>query len=189
VFDSAVHSFINYRGTGKWSSEKMSKMDAVNRYKAVGILILIALVVSSGKGQGPLENNASPKLIVGTKHIPPFAIKNPEGGWNGISIELWRQIAADLNREYELRELTLEGLLEDLRSGSINAAVVAFKASTGEAYLKSNRISFQSYDNLLDGLKAVAAGELDAMVYDAPVLRYLISNELDGMLQVFLYGR
>jgi len=62
--------------------------------------------------------------------------------------------------------------------------VAAVKASTGEAYLKSNRISFQSYDNPLDGLKAVAAGELDAMVYDAPVLRYLISNELDGTLQV-----
>lgn len=164
-------------------------MFSVRFSKTTCVLIVVILLVSFARGQSDPKLDESPRLIFGTKHIPPFAIKNPEGSWNGISIELWRQIAADLNREYELRELTLEGLLEDLRTGSINAAVAAFKASTGEAYLKSNRISFQSYDNPPDGLKAVAASELDAMVYDAPVLRYLISNELDGTLQVFLCGR
>jgi ABC-type amino acid transport substrate-binding protein len=40
------------------------------------------------------------------------------------------------------------------------------------------------YDSAIDGLKAVAAGARDAMVYDAPILRYLINNEPDRTLLV-----
>jgi len=62
--------------------------------------------------------------------------------------------------------------------------VASVRGSTSEAYLTSQRITFDRYDSAIEGLKAVAAGELDAMVYDAPVLRYLISNELNGTLRV-----
>jgi len=314
----------------------------VRFWKTTCVLVVVVLVANFVRGQSDAKLNESPKLIVGTKHIPPFAIKNADGSWDGISIELWRQIVTELDVEYELRELTLQDLLDSLRAGSIDAAtaaltitaereqtmdfthpfhtsglgiavssknkagwlavierflslaflkvllalalilfvagflvwfferkhnleqfgpdfpeglgagfwwsavtmttvgygdkapktlggrlvailwmftsviiissftaaiasaltvtqlelkvrgpgdlpkvkVAAVEASTGEAYLRSNRISFKSYDNPLDGLKAVAAGEFDAMVYDAPVLRYLISNELDGTLHV-----
>ena len=47
---------------------------------------------------------SSRTLIVGTREVPPFAMKNSEGTWTGVSIDLWRQIAAALNLPFEFQE-------------------------------------------------------------------------------------
>lgn len=64
-------------------------------------------------------------LIIGTKDAPPFSMKTEDGKWTGISIELWRQIAQDLNLSYEYRETDIQGLIEGVRDGSLDAAVAA----------------------------------------------------------------
>lgn len=69
------------------------------------------------------------KLIVGTKHSPPFAFKNPDGQWTGISIELWKHLSDELNLEYEFREMTLEEMLSALETGEIDAAVAAISVT------------------------------------------------------------
>ncbi|HDS01348.1 MAG TPA: transporter substrate-binding domain-containing protein [candidate division Zixibacteria bacterium] len=56
-------------------------------------------------------------------------------------------------------------------------------SSTSEKYLQNNKINFSTYDSPGDGLKAVAQGEIDAFVYDAPILRYLINNNFKGKLK------
>lgn len=90
-------------------------------------LIALALVI----GLGAVEGRASQKspldrtLIVGTKQAPPSAMKDSAGTWTGISIELWRQLAADLNLRFEFRELDLQGLLDGVKGGSLDAAVAA----------------------------------------------------------------
>ena len=43
-------------------------------------------------------------LIVGTKIAPPFAMKADDGSWEGISIELWDEIAKELDLDYEWQE-------------------------------------------------------------------------------------
>jgi ABC-type amino acid transport substrate-binding protein len=48
------------------------------------------------------------KLVVGTKHSPPFAIKNPDGEWTGISIELWRHLADYFSRPAANEQRRLE---------------------------------------------------------------------------------
>jgi polar amino acid transport system substrate-binding protein len=65
------------------------------------------------------------KLVVGTKVTPPFAMKNDDGGWYGISVDLWRQITKELEMEFEWRELDLQGLLNGVERRSIDAAVAA----------------------------------------------------------------
>ena len=67
-------------------------------------------------------------LIIGTKDAPPFSMKTEDGKWTGISIELWRQIAQDLNLSYEYRETDIQGLIEGVRDGSLDAAVAAMTA-------------------------------------------------------------
>ena len=63
-------------------------------------------------------------LTVGIKHTPPFVVRTAEG-WEGISIELWRRIAAGLNVEYRFREQTLTDMLASLRAGTTDVAVAA----------------------------------------------------------------
>ena len=55
----------------------------------------------------PLLNAAIPKrkLIVGVAVSPPFNIKNTDGSWTGISVELWRQIAEELGIAFEFQHL------------------------------------------------------------------------------------
>lgn len=57
--------------------------------------------------------------------MPPFAIKNSDGSWEGVSIELWRQIAEELKLDFEFVELPLDQMLAKVESGEIAAAVAA----------------------------------------------------------------
>lgn len=70
------------------------------------------------------EGNQSP-LRVGTMHTPPFCIKNLDGSWSGISIDLWQEIASELHIEYEFEEYTLQELLEGVSKGEFDAVVAA----------------------------------------------------------------
>ena len=56
--------------------------------------------------------------------------------------------------------------------------------TTSGSYLEDNNISFRTYKTTLDGLRAIEEGEIDAFVYDAPILRYLINQEYKGSLEV-----
>jgi len=78
------------------------------------------------QGQAP----PSRTLIVGTKEAPPFAMKNPQGIWTGISIDLWHKIAKDLNIAYKFQEMDLRGLLDEVANGSLDAAVSALTVTT-----------------------------------------------------------
>jgi polar amino acid transport system substrate-binding protein len=308
------------------------------------ILFAFALMVSFGASMAEAREPALSDriLIVGTKEAPPFSMKSADGTWAGISIDLWRQIATDLNLKYEFRETDLKGLLAGVASGPLDVAVaaltvtperekafdfthsfhttglgiaMAWKAgnpwiavlkrfvsptflkvvatlfvlllavgilvwsferkrnpqqfggrpangigsgfwwsavtmttvgygdkapvslagrvvaliwmfagiimissftaaiassltvtqlespvkgpedllrvrvgtitdSTGEAYLRGKRIGYQRYKTTLEGLQAVAEGKIQALVYDAPLLRYLINQGFKGELQV-----
>lgn len=64
-------------------------------------------------------------MIIGTKIAPPFVMRREDGSFEGISIELWQQVAERLNLQYELRELPIAGLLGGLKSGELDAAVGA----------------------------------------------------------------
>lgn len=75
-------------------------------------------------GTGAPEPTVLPrKLVVGTKETPPFAMKDENGHWTGISIDLWRQIAQELDLSYEWRELDQPGLLEGIANGSLDVVV------------------------------------------------------------------
>ena len=90
-------------------------------------LVAMALVIGLGAADGRAAQNPSldRTLIVGTKEAPPFAMKDSTGSWTGISIQLWRQLAAELNLDFEFRELDLKGLLDGVKGGSLDAAVAA----------------------------------------------------------------
>ncbi len=89
----------------------------------IGFSLLIIVMSTDVGGQ---QNSAAPQpLIVGTKEAPPFSMKTSDGQWTGLSIDLWRQIAAELNLQFEFRELTLKQQLDGVSDGSLDAAVAA----------------------------------------------------------------
>jgi polar amino acid transport system substrate-binding protein len=66
------------------------------------------------------------ELVVGTKAAPPFAIKDANGNWSGISIEIWQHVASSLGLRYRLVEADSVGtLLDRLQAGDFDVAVAA----------------------------------------------------------------
>ncbi len=86
--------------------------------------ILLCLILLGAALPVGAESNPG-QLIVATRQVPPFAMLDKNGQWQGISIELWRQVAAELGLEYQFREMGLKTMLEAMESGAADAAVAA----------------------------------------------------------------
>jgi ABC-type amino acid transport substrate-binding protein len=56
--------------------------------------------------------------------------------------------------------------------------------TTSENYLRDQHIRFRAYQSPEEALNSVAAGKADAAVYDAPILRHLVTQRNDTALQV-----
>jgi ABC-type amino acid transport substrate-binding protein len=65
------------------------------------------------------------RLKVGVREVPPFVTKTGDGLYDGISIRLWREIATELELDYEYVETDLNGMLDGLRDGTLDAVVAA----------------------------------------------------------------
>ena len=42
------------------------------------------------------QDEIAETLIVATKQVPPFSMRSADGAWQGISIELWAEVAKEL---------------------------------------------------------------------------------------------
>jgi len=98
----------------------------MERFWLLGACFLVSTCIA-GRAQQPAVH--TPRII-GTKDAPPFAMKDAEGKWTGISIDLWRDLAAELKLDYQFKELDLEHLLSGVRSNSLDAAVAAITVTS-----------------------------------------------------------
>lgn len=90
-------------------------------------VVMTCLSVATGGDAIDLEGRelAGTKLLVGTRERPPFAMKNPDGTWSGIAIDLWRSIAGQLGVSYELRERDRDDLIRGIQDHSLDIVVDA----------------------------------------------------------------
>jgi ABC-type amino acid transport substrate-binding protein len=63
-------------------------------------------------------------LVAGVVEAPPYAIKDANGVWSGVSVDLWRGIAKELKVETRIRELpSVGGLIDGILDHSIDVAI------------------------------------------------------------------
>jgi ABC-type amino acid transport substrate-binding protein len=98
--------------------------------------LLLALALSWPPGTVLAQPGAAPsapppgfagrELVIGTKDAPPFAMKNAEGQWQGISIDLWRHVAEGMKLRYRFEEMpTVQALVDAVAAGRVDAGVAA----------------------------------------------------------------
>ncbi len=86
-------------------------------------LAMLALGCGAVRAQGIATDK---ELVVATKESPPFAMKQPDGSWGGISIELWRRIADRAHLKFRLVETeSVQDLLDGVAKGAFDAGVAA----------------------------------------------------------------
>lgn len=84
------------------------------------------------------------RIVVATREVPPFATKNEDGEWAGISIELLREAKADLQNESEheitlvFREMGLEEMLDAVERREVDLAAAAITVN----YAREKRLDF-----------------------------------------------
>lgn len=74
---------------------------------------------------------ASEPILVGVYHTPPFLFEQDDA-WDGIALHLWRQIAEEMDLEYELREVAAEDVLTPLQDGTVDILIAAVASQEGE---------------------------------------------------------
>ncbi|MDN3595996.1 ion channel [Zunongwangia endophytica] len=76
--------------------------------RTLSLLIFFSLCISPHISFGQEDTIASTSrsnLVVGVTSKPPYAYKDQEGNWEGISIRLWRKLAEDLDENYTYKEI------------------------------------------------------------------------------------
>jgi ABC-type amino acid transport substrate-binding protein len=89
------------------------------------LLPLCATAADSGPADAEQLLAEPVHLRIGTLHSPPFIIRHPDGAWSGLSVDLWNAIAAELNLTFEFEERTIDGMIEGVHSGELDAAAAA----------------------------------------------------------------
>jgi ABC-type amino acid transport substrate-binding protein len=101
--------------------------------------------------------------------------------WMFASVILISGFTAAIASSLTLGELdqTIRGV-DDLRG----KRVLTLENSTSAAYLEDKLIRYRSAPDLDDALGDLEAGRADAVVYDAPILRYLVNEHHAASLRV-----
>lgn len=91
------------------------------------LLLTLGLSVQAYAQEQTQESATSQQtpLKVGITTVPPFVMQTQDGRWEGISIDLWQDIAKGLGREFEWQPMKFGELLEAVENGDIDVAVGA----------------------------------------------------------------
>ncbi|CAN5592819.1 transporter substrate-binding domain-containing protein [soil metagenome] len=88
------------------------------------LLVYLLFLALAGRGVAADQPTAPPvKLKVGVFAHPPFAMKDDDGRWQGIAVDLWERVSHELNLPYEYVETPLENVFPDLNAGKLDLAL------------------------------------------------------------------
>ncbi|MEQ8347806.1 MAG: transporter substrate-binding domain-containing protein [Sneathiellaceae bacterium] len=90
---------------------------------AILLLAAIAAALPAAAQQAGADPPARPPLQVGTGQAPPFVMRDAEGDWSGLAIDVWRAVAAEIGTSFELQEANTLGLLREVQAGRLAIGV------------------------------------------------------------------
>ena len=96
--------------------------------------------------QPSAQSNSPPAdtpLSVGVSHVPPFAIKTGDD-WDGIGVHLWREVAYELDLDYEWRELQPDEVTERVQDGTVDVAIATTVTAPAEQKIDFTQSYFVS---------------------------------------------
>ena len=98
--------------------------------RVLGILALWIFTLLPVNAIAQDDSTAPDKVLVGVVDAPTFTMKTKDGSWEGLSIELWQAIAQELGVEFEIREYSIEQLVDAVKRREVD--VIPALAATEE---------------------------------------------------------
>lgn len=94
------------------------------------LLIAFAMPTASAQAVAGAAADGRSLLTVAVREVPPFAMRDSAGNWQGLSVDLWQDVADKLDLEFAWRELSLEQTLNALQHGEVDVAVAALSVTS-----------------------------------------------------------
>lgn len=83
---------------------------------------ILLIFLSGFSAKSPAADSSMP-LQIGIYEKPPYAIKNKDGKWEGISVTLWNGITLETGLKYEFLETPFSDIIPSIVSGKLDAAI------------------------------------------------------------------
>ncbi len=85
--------------------------------RRIGATFAMAVLAAAASAATPAPTPAPVTLQVGVYQAPPFSMKKPNGEWYGLTVDLWKELAADMNMPYRLVEAAPDAILDGIGNG------------------------------------------------------------------------
>jgi len=98
----------------------------VSRHLFLSLFSLCSLVSAAIGADAPAAiPTPTPGQLIKVAVIdrPPFAMKDKDGEWTGLCVELWENIASELNIPFEYRETDLDHIVSQVADGQMDIAI------------------------------------------------------------------
>jgi ABC-type amino acid transport substrate-binding protein len=95
------------------------------RTAALG-LVLAALTAAAAASPPEAPPRGSRIWRVGVFEAPPYSMRGSDGEWHGLIIDLWKELASELDLQYRIGEATQDELLDDLAHGRLDVSASPF---------------------------------------------------------------
>ncbi|HTR03733.1 MAG TPA: transporter substrate-binding domain-containing protein [Thermoanaerobaculia bacterium] len=97
------------------------------RRRAAALAIGLLALAGPGRAAPP----GGPGLVgrvwrVGIFEAPPYAMHGADGQWKGLLVELWAEVASELDIQYRFGEASPDEILDDLAHDRLDIAVAPF---------------------------------------------------------------
>ena len=130
----------------------VNELNRLQMYEFILICVIGCLMPGSiAIGQEAIKEASQPEridipgtLVVATREVPPFAMRNENGQWVGISIDLLREVKVELEIEsgheisIEFREMALNDMLDAVEKSQVTLAAAAITMN----YEREKRMDF-----------------------------------------------
>jgi Bacterial extracellular solute-binding proteins, family 3 len=108
------------------------------------VICLLAMLATNTRSWAAEPADSEAVQIVGLVQAPPFAMKDSEGNWEGIAVDLWRHVAHDLGLRFELQEMAIPDLVAGLQQGKLIAVVTAIASADRELLMEFSHPYYSS---------------------------------------------
>ena len=92
------------------------KQTKLGQNRAFALLLFVVIIAIPTAAFAQKANSDAP-LVVGTHEISPFVVRNADGTWGGISIDIWKRVADEQGLAYTIRDVPIAALLEPDKNG------------------------------------------------------------------------
>ena len=92
-------------------------------------LLLAAWLPAAASADSTPTAPPAGQLVVGVYEAPPWAMKGDDGEWHGLTVDLWKALAADLDLPYRFVHAAPNDILDAVSEGRMDAAAGPFAAT------------------------------------------------------------